>query len=243
MSFSVAIISLEKKFIFISNGKTGTTSIEDQLGPYGDVDGLNTGLPGLWASKHMPPAVLRSLLPRDVWDSCFKFVFVRHPLDWFTSQYAYNLAPKPGPPRSAVPPGRVRSVLRRLVGRRVDRSAPLLAQTPAPVAPGARRRFTVEDVNHLHGHLHRYRGLAMAPTLLQTSYLCSPDGEVIVDFIGRFETLAADFDSVSRRLGCELTLPHLNATVHLPPGEAFEPEAEARVRQLWAADFATLGYD
>lgn len=236
----MAIISLEKKFIFISNGKTGTTSIEDQLAPYGDVDGLNGGLPGLWANKHMPPTVLRSLLPADVWESCFKFVFVRHPLDWFTSQYAYNLAPRHRPPAVAGPPGRVRSALRRLAGRRDDRPA---APPAPPLAPGARRRFTVEDVNRLHGHLHRYRGLVMAPTLLQSSYVCSQGGEVIVDFIGRFETLAADFDSVSRRLGCALTLPHLNATVHLPPGEAFEPEAEARVRQLWAADFATLGYD
>ncbi|MEA5390234.1 hypothetical protein VB738_03060 [Cyanobium gracile UHCC 0139] len=192
----------------------------------------------------MPPAVLRSLLPRDVWESCFKFVFVRHPLDWFTSQCVYNLAPRCGPPGAGVPPGRARSVLQRLAGRRVDRaSAPSPAQPPPSVAPGARRRFTVEDVNLLHGHLYRYRGLAMTPTLLQTSYVCSPDGEVLVDFIGRFETLAADFERVSLRLGCQLTLPHLNATVHLPPGEAFEPEAEARVRQLWAADFATLGYD
>ncbi len=240
-SFPVAIISLEKKFIFISNGKTGTTSIENQLGPYGDVDGLNTGLPGLWANKHIPPAVLRALLPGPVWESCFKFVFVRHPLDWFTSQFAYNLAPRCGSPPAVEPPGRARSVLRRLAGRRVDRPAtPLPAQPPPPVA---RRRFTLEDVNLLHGQLHRYRGLPMAPTLFQTSYVCSPDGEVIVDFIGRFETLAADFESVSRRLGCQLTLPHLNATDHLPPGEAFEPEAEARVRQLWAVDFATLGYD
>ncbi|MEA5414356.1 hypothetical protein [Synechococcus sp. BA-132 BA5] len=83
----------------------------------------------------------------------------------------------------------------------------------------------------------------MAPILLQTSYVCDADSNVIVDFIGRFARLSADFQSVSRRLGLEFSLPHLNRTHHLSPSEAFEPEAEARIRQLWAVDFAMLGYD
>lgn len=231
----MAIVSLEKKFIFLSNGKTGTTSIEDQFSQFSDLDGLNGGLPGLWASKHMPPAILRSLLPMEVWDSCFKFVFVRHPLDWFTSQYTYNLTHRARPPQAAGRPGRLRSVLHRLGSGRGEASA--------LTAPVARRRYSVQDVNHLHGFLHRYRGLAMAPTLLQSSYVCDADGEVIVDFIGRFENLSDDFNSLTRRLGCELTLPHLNRTHHLPPSEAFEPAAEARIRELWAVDFETLGYD
>lgn len=239
----MAIISRNKQFIFISNGKTGTTSIEDQFDEFADLDGLNGGLPGLWANKHMPPAILRSLLPREIWDSSFKFVFVRHPLDWFTSQYTYNLSHRPRHPQAAERPRRFRRLLHRLErGRAVAVAPPLPAGIP-PGAPSARRRYTVEDVNHLHGYLRRYRGLAMAPTLLQTSYVCDADGKVIVDFIGRFETLAADFNSVSCRLGLAMTLPHLNRTDHLPPSEAFEPEAAARIRELWAVDFETLGYD
>lgn len=243
----MAIISRNKGFIFISNGKTGTTSIEDQFGQFADLDGLHGGLPGLWANKHMPPAILRALLPREIWDTCFKFAFVRHPLDWFTSQYTYNLTHSTRLPQAA---GRPRRFLRLLHGleRGLERGravvrAPRQPAEVRPAAPATRRRYTVEDVNHLHRYLRRYRGLAMAPTLLQTSYVCDADGKVIVDFIGRFENLAADFNSVSSRLGLAMTLPHLNRTDHLPPSEAFEPEAEARIRELWAVDFATLGYD
>lgn len=243
MPFYVAIISLEKKFIFVSNGKTGTTSIEDQFGQFADLHGLNGGLPGLWANKHMPPAILRSLLPREVWDACFKVVFVRHPLDWFTSQYTYNLNPRARGPQAVERPRRLGRLLNRLGSGQARLQAPVLPAAPPAATPSLRRRYTLQDVNHLHGHLHPYRGLAMAPTLLQTSYVCDADGNVIVDFIGRFESLSADFNSVSRRLGLELSLPHLNRTQHLPPSEAFEPEAEARIRQLWAVDFATLGYD
>ena len=62
----MAIISLEKKFIVVSNGKTGTTLIEDQLSQFADLHGLNGGLSSLCANKYMPPAILRSLLPREV---------------------------------------------------------------------------------------------------------------------------------------------------------------------------------
>ncbi|MCP9834388.1 MULTISPECIES: sulfotransferase family 2 domain-containing protein [unclassified Cyanobium] len=239
----MAIISRSKRFIFISNGKTGTTSIEDQFGPFADLLGLNGGLTGLWANKHIPPAILRSLLPREIWDSCFKFVFVRHPLDWFTSQYTYNLTPRARLPQAAGRPRRLRRLLHRLEQGRAVATAPRLQAVLGSGAPAARRRYTVEDVNHLHEYLRRYRGLAMAPTLLQTSYVCDADGKVIVDFIGRFETLEADCHSVSSRLGLAITLPHMNRTDHLPPSQAFEPEAEARIRELWAVDFATLGYD
>ena len=141
-------------------------------------------------------------------------------------------------------PKRLGRLLNRLGAGRTSLQAPDLPAVPPPAgAPSPRRRYTLQDVNHLHGYLHQYRGLAMAPTLLQTSYVCDADGNVIVDFIGRFESLNADFTSVSRRLGLELSLPHLNRTQHLPTSEAFEPEVEARIRQLWAVDFAMLGYD
>ena len=42
---------------------------------------FNAGAKGLWANKHMPPSVIRSMLPNEIWRSYFKFVFVRHPLD------------------------------------------------------------------------------------------------------------------------------------------------------------------
>jgi len=55
MSFPVVIIFLANKFIPISNDKAGQCSLEDQLGPYGDGDGLSTGMRGPWAGVPMPP--------------------------------------------------------------------------------------------------------------------------------------------------------------------------------------------
>ena len=95
------IISHKYKFIFICNGRTGTTSIEAALKTFDESCDMNNGAPGLWANKHIPPAVLKSFFPSKIWNQYFKFVFIRHPLDWFVSQYKYNF-PNPQFPRKSM---------------------------------------------------------------------------------------------------------------------------------------------
>lgn len=98
----MTVVSHSKKFIFICNGKTGTTSIQNVLEKYNEMPDIDNGYPNLWANKHIPPAVLKSFLPTSIWDDYFKFVFVRHPLDWFISQYSFQTIPSddgiPNPP-------------------------------------------------------------------------------------------------------------------------------------------------
>ena len=49
----------------------------------------------------------------------------------------------------------------------------------------------------------------------QFSFLFDSDGNQLVDFIGRFENLQADFDTVCDKIGIEQRkLPHLNKTKH-----------------------------
>jgi len=45
----------------------------------------------------------------------------------------------------------------------------------------------------------------------QSDFVCNENGDVIVDFLGKFETLDADFDHVCRQLGLPSTeLPYIN---------------------------------
>ena len=45
----------------------------------------------------------------------------------------------------------------------------------------------------------------------QSHFVCNESGDIIVDFIGKFENLATDFNHVCRRLGLPPTeLPHIN---------------------------------
>jgi chondroitin 4-sulfotransferase 11 len=221
------IISHKHKFIFICNGKTGTTSIERGLDGYDESEDMNNGAPGLWDGKHMPASVAKAMLPKAVWDGYFKFLFVRNPYDWFVSAYRHNF--------------RSRLKLLKLVRH------PLLA----PEMVGTFLRFKRErskqildaaDIDFHHGYLRKYRALSSSATLYQTNYACDPDGNLLVDFVGRFESLQQDVRKVQDVIGVFFDVPHLNATTRRPYHDCLTSAAMQRITELWAIDFRVFGY-
>jgi hypothetical protein len=48
------------------------------------------------------------------------------------------------------------------------------------------------------------------PHVNQLDWLVDPHGNVLLDFIGRFETLNSDWDSISKVIGVSPELPHVN---------------------------------
>jgi hypothetical protein len=47
----------------------------------------------------------------------------------------------------------------------------------------------------------------------QTQMVCSEDGQLLVDFVGKFEQLQQDFEHVCAQLGIEKSkLPHVNSS-------------------------------
>ena len=77
--------------------------------------------------------------------------------------------------------------------------------------------------------------------------LYSLDGEVAVDFVGRFEHLVDDLAEVLRRIGIDapVELTREKATARPPELAAtttFTPELDARVAEVFAREIATFGY-
>ncbi|MCI5077442.1 sulfotransferase family protein [Oricola sp.] len=69
------------------------------------------------------------------------------------------------------------------------------------------REFVLRE---FRGRIWRDRHWFVAP---QSDFICDPGGRPMVDFVGRFENLEADFNSVCQRLGMPLNeLPHVNAS-------------------------------
>ncbi|WP_156427486.1 sulfotransferase family 2 domain-containing protein [Thiohalocapsa sp. ML1] len=69
------------------------------------------------------------------------------------------------------------------------------------------------------------------------------DGEIAVDFIGRFEHLDADFAKVCEALGAPLALPKHNVTPSSNDyRDAYDDETRALVAQWHARDIAHFGY-
>jgi hypothetical protein len=79
-----------------------------------------------------------------------------------------------------------------------------------PLSGSINARFTdFEDfvVNGLGQGLYRNHYLFLP----QSDFVIGPDGEPVVDFVGRFERIGEDFQEVQGRLGLKTMLPQLNA--------------------------------
>jgi hypothetical protein len=76
----------------------------------------------------------------------------------------------------------------------------------------------------------------------QTTYAFSAAGDPLVDFLGRFERLDADFGDICSRLGITATLPRLNATEREGYRSYYDEETKRLVGQAFARDIELLGY-
>lgn len=223
------VLSHKHKFIFICNGKTGTSSIEATLQSYQEGIEFNVGVKGLYTAKHVPPVVLRSQLGSKIWNEYFVFAFVRNPWDWFVSQYFWNHKPDPVSKKKLIcePTATLREY---------QRKREKLAQLENL------NRFSPEDIQETYNTLLRYRGIYQADSLFQYHYIYSPNSEKLVDFVGRFERIEEDFALVMERVGLAERLPHRNATNHKDYREYYTEETAGLVEKLYRIDIETFSY-
>lgn len=73
-------------------------------------------------------------------------------------------------------------------------------------------------------------------------YLCDPEGKVLVDFVGRYETLQQDWDFVCTRLRQAAVLGHKNKTEHDNFWSYYDEEALQIVSEHYRSDFENFGY-
>jgi hypothetical protein len=82
------------------------------------------------------------------------------------------------------------------------------------------------------------------PAGQQLRFLTDGDGKMLVDYVGRFETLAEDFAEVCGRIGLDaLTLERVNFTDHPPWTKSYDRRMFEIVRKVHRPDIAAFGYD
>jgi hypothetical protein len=218
------IISHAHKFIFFCNSKTGSTSVDAVFYPYAEADDFNKiEVPWLYRNKHIPPYICERMLPRKIWKEYFKFTFVRNPWDWFVSQYHWNLWAQ------------------EFEQNRVEEYVPVKSD----IRLQAVDKFTPEHIYTLFNLMKEFRGLPDTDSLYQCSYVYDPDGNQMVDYVGRFEDLLSDTNFVCQHLDLPQveSLKHANRTDHRHYTEYYDDETRALIGDLYACDIEAFGYE
>lgn len=73
-------------------------------------------------------------------------------------------------------------------------------------------------------------------------YWIADDGKLFVDFVGKVESMASDFDKVCRIIGAEASLPHVNKSKHEHYASYYDDETKELVRRECAQDIEMFGY-
>jgi chondroitin 4-sulfotransferase 11 len=211
----------EPKFIFIHIQKTGGVSISNLLRRYSPTTTPGRGL------RHI--SARRALKQVENPDDYFKFAFVRNPWDRLVSWYTMIDEARKGVADGTAEPMTRRLIKKNNLFKYVLRCGPTFDE------------FVINctEKQWMGNGYYSF-------TFNQLRYLTDKNGEVLVDFIGRFENFAQDISHVFDMLGLEasqLEIPHENRSAHSHYSEMYTPETREIVRKRFRRDVEFFGYE
>lgn len=106
--------------------------------------------------------------------------------------------------------------------------------------PAHGQHDTIRELGSFDAYI-RYQFEQSAPT--QGSFIYDDRGQQLVDFVGRFESLNEDFQTVCERIGVRAELPFLNTSKRRRDWRSYyTDETRALVAQLFHSDLDRFGY-
>ncbi|MBN2706656.1 MAG: sulfotransferase family 2 domain-containing protein [Deltaproteobacteria bacterium] len=214
------LINLRYKFLFVHVAKTGGTSLRAGLKR---LDWRDPFFPWRWLAgrishgsghrvacklpRHAKIVAAHEMLPREIFNSLYKFAFVRNPWDLQVSSFHHLRRERP-----------------HLLAGCHD-FYDFLRYKLDPDRPYQYHLDTTND--------------------LQSDYLLGLHGELLVDFIGRYERLEEDFDALCRHLRLPaIRLEHRRQAKDRAADYRvyYSPEAAELVARHWQADIERFGY-
>jgi hypothetical protein len=77
---------------------------------------------------------------------------------------------------------------------------------------------------------------------LQSEFFCNSDGNVIVDFVGRMETLSSDFEKVCKKVGVKERIPHKRSSKHRDYRNYYNERTKKMIKNSFEKDIEKFGY-
>ncbi len=205
------IISHKHKFIFLKTVKTAGTSIQAALAEHCGKEDIITGkeveqnihklsnIPILH-HEHVYLTFVKQWLEPEIWDSYFKFAFIRNPFDLAISKYYWDYKNNP----------------QKFNFSSINQTKNFQNWVKDGQLYGSLGVKETKDGNYIKyehtfypwlcNSFHYEEGLARINPNINPY-----DKGIDVDFVGRYEQLNEDMDYVGKKLGLKLKLPKLNA--------------------------------
>jgi hypothetical protein len=77
----------------------------------------------------------------------------------------------------------------------------------------------------------------------QVDWLKDDEGRISIDYIGKFESINADFDHIMRKIGIDTSLPYLNASKRSDYRSYYDNTSRDTVAQWFKEDIDTFDYE
>lgn len=210
------IVSQKGKFIFVHVQKNAGISVEKVL-----KDRFSDARH--WHGRHGHVINGIEEIGRESWDAYFSFSIVRNPWDRMVSWYS-------------------------MIQREYKKLPSIKQASNAP--------FDSPFWNHVVRDSHDFESFLRNCTDViyendchksfafnQADYLVDENGNLAIDFVGRFETLAADMSDVFRRLGIKRAkLPKKNTSRHVHYSEYYTPDTRDLVARRFEKDIEMFNY-
>ncbi len=214
------IISHSHRFIFFHVAKTGGMSMRTVLEEYGQE-------PERFKIKRPPRAKAGSPNPMyEVWEALLLHATARDaqkylPREIFDGYYKFAFVRNPWDWQVSMyhfilrePTHRKHQIVEQLGS--FDAYLQWVIKTPNPYPKGATKE--------------------------QSAVLTAADGKLLVDFVGRYESLAQDFAQVCDRLHIAAALPHVNRSAHRNYRDYYTSQTEQLVAEHFRTDIERFGY-